>query len=66
MADGREEKDRGEKEVSKGKSGYAPPETKSWLRHCQLTSVSVNSGGPRAPIATVTVRGHIRAEREVW
>ena len=24
----------GGKEESKGKSGCAPPETKSWLRHC--------------------------------
>jgi len=31
--DGREEKDGGGKEESKGKSGCAPPETKSWLRH---------------------------------
>ena len=29
----REEKDGGGKEESKGKSGCAPPETKSWLRH---------------------------------
>ena len=29
----REEKDGGGKEESKGKSGCASPETKSWLRH---------------------------------
>jgi len=32
--DVREEKDGGGKEESKGKSGCALPETKSWLRHC--------------------------------
>jgi len=32
--DMREEKDGGGKEESKGKSCCAPPETKSWLRHC--------------------------------
>jgi len=31
--DVREEKDGGGMEESKGKSGCAPPETKSWLRH---------------------------------
>ena len=36
--DGREEKDGGGKEESKGKSSCAPPETKSWLRHCTVCS----------------------------
>ena len=30
---GCERREGGEKEESKGKSGCAPPETKSWLRH---------------------------------
>jgi len=34
--DVREEKDGGGKEESKGKLGCAPPETKSWLRHCSV------------------------------
>ena len=38
--DGREEKDGGGKEESKGKSGCAPPETKSWLHHCPSVRLS--------------------------
>ena len=38
--DGREEKDGGGREESKGKSGCAPPETKSWLRHCNCDKLN--------------------------
>jgi len=38
--DGTEEKDGG-KEESKGKLGCVPPETKSWLRHCEQKIASL-------------------------